>query len=316
MSDSRKPAREERVFRPPVVRGPWAGVVLAGVLLLCLLPLGMFVYYGYVQHHLAYRVSEAGLVVDTGWGRIVVPAAEVAGVGRLPEPDRVVRSFGAAVRGLQMGWYRMDGERVYRLTTSGRELVYVDVAADAATARAGTRYVLSPADPDRFVALVRAAQAGQWDADDAGTDEVVFEPPPGPSLFADPLLWLSLLVTLPPGIVLPWLVTSGAKGMHFRVGPEGIAVHHLGRRLYRWESIKSVQRLDQVPRLWRTMGASLPGYHAGNFTARELGPVKLYAAVLAPPMVLLETTTGRVLLGPEDVDGFIRAVETYRKGRR
>lgn len=310
---ARAASDREQVFRPATVRGPWAIVLFVVVGIVCLLPAAMTAYYGTIQSRLAYRVSAAGITVEMGVGKIVIPAADVAGVDLLADPGRVRRAFGAGLRGLQMGWYTMGGQRVYRLTTGGQELVYVDTAAGAAAARPNTRYVFSPEDADRFVALVRAAQAGEWAEVAGGVDEAVFSPQPGPSVLTDPFLWLAIAATLPIAIGFPWVVTAGARGMHYRVGPDGIAVHHLGRKLYRWQDIKSVQRLDQVPRLWRVFGASLPGYHVGDFIAGSLGTVKVYASRLKPPMVLLETTRGRrVLLGPEDVDGLLNAVEHYR----
>jgi len=309
---ARAGSSREQVFRPATVRGPWAIVLFVVVGIVCLLPAALTAYYGVIQSRLAYRVSAAGITVEMGVGEIVIPAGDVAGVDRLADPGRVRRDFGAALRGFQMGWYTMGGQRVYRLTTSRQELVYVDTAAGAAAARPSTRYVFSPEDADRFVALVRAAQAGEWAEVAGGVDEVVFSPQPAPPVFADPLMWAAIAVTLPIAIGFPWVVTSGSRGMHYRVGREGIAVHHLGRKLYRWQDIKSVQRLDQVPRLLRTFGASLPGYHVGHFIAGSLGRAKVYASRLKPPMVLVETTRGRLLLGPEDVDGFLKAVERYR----
>lgn len=309
---ARAASYKEQVFRPAVVRGPWAVVLFVVVGVVCLLPLAVTVYYGTVQSRLAYRVSAAGVAVEMGVGEIVISAADVAGADRLESPNRVRRSVGAGLRGLQMGWYTMDGQRVYRLTTSGQDLVYVDTGATASSARPNTRYVFSPDDSERFVALVQAARAGQWEEVAGDVNEVVFAPKAGPSVFADPFLWLTVAVTSSVGIGMPWVVRSGARGLHYRVGPEGIAVHHLGRKLYRWQNIKAVRRLDQVPRLWRIFGASIPGYHVGDFTARSLGTVKVYASRLTPPLVLLETTTGRVILGPEDVDGFLAAVERYR----
>jgi len=303
----------EQVFHPTTVRSRWVGVVVAVVVLSSLLPLGMYFYYGIVQSSLSYQVGPAGLTVEMGVGRVHIPAGEVAAVDRLADPAQSRRVAGAFMRGLQMGWFDLDGQRVYRLTTAGRDLVFVDTAPDAAAARAATRYVFNPTNPDRFVALLRAAQAGQWAAAAGTAQEVVFRPAAGPSVLGEPLLLFSIAATVPIAVGFPWLVWSGARGLHYRVGPEGIAVHHLGRTLYRWSSIRRIQRLDgPLPRFFRVYGASLPGYHVGTFTAGPLGSVKLYARRLAPPLVLLETSTGKVVLDPEDVDGFLQAVDKFR----
>ncbi|HLT57965.1 MAG TPA: PH domain-containing protein [Limnochordales bacterium] len=303
--------RGEQVFRPRTVRSPWATVLAVVTVAVCLLPLGLYLYYGLVHSRLHYRVGPGGLTVEMGVGRIWIPAAEVAAVDRWEGPGPAVRVVGAGLRGLQMGWYRMGGRRVYRMTTAGRNLVYVDTAPDAATARPGTRYVLSPADPDRFVTLLRAAQAGEWAAAGAGGD-VVFDPVPGPGVLTDPFLIVVLAFTLSIAIGFPWVLSSGIRGMHFRVGPDGIAVHHLGRQLFRWESIRRVERLDQPPRLWRIFGAHLPGYYAGLFSAGPLGRVRVYGTTLRPPLILLETSRGRVILEPADAEAFLAAVQAYR----
>src|SRR5690606_16232008 len=187
----------------------------------------------------------------------------------------------------------------------------------------------------------------------------------------DPFLIVVLAFTLSIAIGFPWVLSSGIRGMHFRVGPDGIAVHHLGRQLFRWESIRRVERLDQPPRLWRIFGAHLPGYYAGLFSAGigglpsglapdgiavhplgrrlfrgesprrggrldrpprlwrifgahlpgyyaglfsagPLGRVRVYGTTLRPPLILLETSRGRVILEPADAEAFLAAVQAYR----
>lgn len=305
--------QEEQIFRPTVIRSPWVMVLVVSAVLVTLLPTGLWLYYSFVQSRLAYGVGAAGLAVELGVGRIEIPADEVAAAGRLEVTGPVRRAMGAGLRGFQMGWYRMNDERVYRVTTAGRDLVFVDTAADAMVARPATRYVLSPDDPERFLELLELARSGAWPTAPGSAAAVVFRPVPGPRVLTDPLLLTAVVLTLSIAVVFPWLTFAGARGMHYRVGPQGVAIHHLGRRLYRWDSIRGVELLaESVPRFLRMFGASLPGYHAGLFTAGRLGSVRVYASSLKPPLVLLETTTGRVILDPDDVEGFLAAVDRYR----
>lgn len=327
---------EGNVFFPPSVRwSPWVTAVFAVVILTSFLPVGLYLYYGLVHRNVALTVSHTGLTVDFLVGRIELPVDDIANVTYVPSPARMRRVAGAGLKGLQMGWYRLGDEgRVYRLTTVGRPVVYVDTHPEANRARPGTRYVFSPENGERLVTLLRAIGAGgdadaadsphgQGEPTRAGLDEatitllrgsgITFRSMASPSVLADPLLIGSIIISLPVGVVVPWVVRHARKGLRYRVGPTGIHVRHLGTRHHRWSSIKDVRRLNEpLPRVWRLMGASMPGYYAGSFTAGKLGSMNVYATRLEPPVVLIETRTGKVLISPEDVDGFMAAVAKYR----
>lgn len=299
---------------PPAPRSPWVTLFMVVVLLASLSPLILYVYYGTAQRALTLTVSPAGLSVEFGVGRISIPVEDIAGVTYVSQPGRMGRRYGASVAGLKMGWYRLDEYgTVYRLTTAARPVVYVDTRPDARRARPDTRYVFSPEDPERFAELLRTMAAGGR-TDAAGSqDGVVFRSAPSPSVFADPLILVSLAVTLPLGLGSVYVVRKGPSTIRYEVDGDGIVVHHLGRRRYRWDSVRGVRRIDgRLSRVRRLMGAALPGYYTGQFTAGELGSLKVYATRLAPPLVLLETRVGKVLISPEDVDGFLAAVAEYR----
>src|SRR5690606_22461532 len=86
--------------------------------------------------------------------------------------DRVAgatRTAGTGLPEIQRGWWNSsEYGRVYRLTTTGRDLVLIETTPDASTARPGTRYLFSPADPEDFVRLVDAVREG--DAAGAGLE--------------------------------------------------------------------------------------------------------------------------------------------------
>ena len=220
--------------------------------------------------------------------------------------------------GLKMGWYRLDEYgTVYRLTTAARPVVYVDTAPTPAGLVLTRAYVFSPEDPERFAELLRTMAAGGR-TDAAGSQNgVVFRSAPSPSVFADPLILVSLAVTLPLGLGSVYVVRKGPSTIRYEVDGDGIVVHHLGRRRYRWDSVRGVRRIDgRLSRVRRLMGAALPAT-TGQFTAGELGSLGVYATRLAPPLVLLETRVGKVLISPEDVDGFWRSWRsTGRRARR
>lgn len=314
-SNSNHHSSEGLEFFPPATpSSPWVTVLFVLVIVASLSPLFLYVYYGAVQHNLTLAVSPDGLSVDFGVGRIHIPADEIADVTYVEEPSRMRRTRGAGLSGFQMGWYRLDGYGpVYRLTTAGRHVVFVDTVPDAEEARPDTRYVFNPEDAETFVALLQAVRAGEAADVGVGDEGIVFRAVPSTTVFGDPLLIVSMLVSLPVAFGLPFLVRRGRTGMRYRVGPEGIFVRHLGTRRYRWESVRSVRRMDEpLPRMWRVLGAALSGYYAGDFSAGKLGSLKVYATRLEPPVVLMETRVGRVLISPEDVDGFMAAVERYR----
>lgn len=312
---------EEREFLPTQgPRSPWVTAMLVGLLLVTLSPLVLYVYYGTVHHGLALTVGPEGLSVSFGVGHIDIPVEDIANVAYVAEPPRLRRAFGAGMAGLQMGWYNLDGYgRVYRLTTVGRPLVYVDTRPDAREARPDTRYVFSPEEAERFAALLQAAVAGGVAEDvsvqngAASGDSVVFRSMPSTSVFADAIMIVTLVLTLPIGFICLYVLRKGPVGMRYGVGPDGVSVYHFGRRRYRWDSVRAVRRIDEpLPRMWRMMGAAMPGYYTGDFKAGELGSLKVYATRLQPPLVLLETRVGKLLLSPEDVDGFLAAIAEYR----
>lgn len=308
---SPKAAAAGRDFLPaPRPTSAWITVVLVLLVLTLLLPPGLYLYYGVAQRGLTFTVDDGGLSARFGVGRIDIPLSDIQAVTLADDPPRMGRVRGAGMPGFQMGWYNMQGYgRVYRLTTTARPVVYVDTRSDAARARPDTRYVFSPEEPERFVALLEALRSGET----VGTTPAEFRSAAAPSIFTDPLMLVLLVVTLPLGALGVYILFKGPRTMLYSVGPDGIVVRHLGRRLYRWNSVRDVRRIDEpLSRVWRVMGAAMPGYYAGDFSAKPLGSVKMYATRLQPPLVLLETRIGKVVLSPDDVQGFLAAVDEYR----
>lgn len=281
-------------------------VIVAG-----LLPIGIGVYYGIAHDNVRFYVDAGGLDVDYKVGRIAFAAGDIANVEIVPEPVRMGRTSGAGLGDFQMGWYRLpEFGRVYRLTTASAPYVFVDtkVTVSAETsARAGMRYVFSPEEPLQFVESLEDARSGT-----AHTGTVPFSSAPGKGASTWPALIVGLLI-VPLGIALPSLVARGRRDLRYEVGPDGITVHHLGRAVYAWAAIEDVSvREEPLRGLVRLLGTSLPGYHVGRYRARDIGVVQMNATRTTPPLVVVVTKGVRIVLTPEDIDGFMRAVAEYR----
>lgn len=278
-----------------------------------LVPAGLALYYGSVRSNLQYVIDDRGLSVQYGVGRIDIPADDIASIGYVPQPPRMTRVGGAGMSGLQMGWYRLEDQgRIYRLTTMGQNIVFVDTSPDATVARSDTRYAFNPSNPQRFVQLLEDVKAGR--ALDAGPARAMtFNPVPSHRNEWWLVPVLIMIIVFPVGIGLPWIVHRSRRGMSYHVGPRGITVHHMGTKLYRWNAVHSVEVVrEELPRMGRIFGASMPGYYAGRFSAGRLGTVQVNATRIKPPVVLVETTRDKLLLSPRDMDGFLQAVERYR----
>lgn len=265
-------------------------------------------YYGTVERKLHFIVEEDGLTVPFGVGKIQFAPEDIAAVDYVADPPRMRRAMGAGTRGLQMGWYVMGGfGRVYRLTTGRQHVVTVDTSADTTKARPDTRYVFNPEDPERFVELLNAVRVGETIG-----DETVFAPQAGPGSGLSLQIFLIVLVVIPVGIVMPWLLVKGRRDLRYEVGAGGVTVHHLGKKVYPWDTVKNIRILDERPSLTRLFGTSMSGYYAGKFSGRPLGNVQVNATRLEPPVVIIETAKDKLLLSPDDVDGFIEAVGKFR----
>lgn len=309
------PRRKEVTFAPVQVRTPWFTVFTALILVVALIPPALYAYEAYGYSRFEYRVTPEGVRARYGLTDIRVPAGEIARAALVENPGRLSRTAGTGLPEIQRGWWNSsEYGRVYRLTTTGRDLVLIETTPDASTARPGTRYLFSPADPEDFVRLVDAVREG--DAAGAGLEPAGRSFPPaagsGRSPGANPVM-LMVLFEAPLVGAIVWLVIRGRRSLLYRVDAEGIGVRHLfGWHRFRWDRIREVRRVDRV-KAFRVMGAALPGYYAGSFRARELGGVQVYATDLRGPTVLIDRVGGpKVLISPADIDRFLEGVARYR----
>lgn len=99
---------------------------------------------------------------------------------------------------------------------------------------------------------------------------------------------------------------------------EGVKIHGLYGEVCRWETIKSVKLLDQLPIIERrTNGSALGSKLKGHFRTKEMGPVKLFADSRKPPFICIETDSGIAIFNLKDLDETMKVFEeiTERTGK-
>ncbi|HEX6988604.1 MAG TPA: PH domain-containing protein, partial [Bacillota bacterium] len=149
-------------FVPVKVRTPWFTALLALIAVVALLPPAFYGYEAYGFSRFEYRVSPDGVRVRYGLVDLRLPAEEIATVTVVEDPGRLSRVAGTGLPEVQRGWWNSsEYGRVYRLTTTRRDLVLIETTPDASAARPATRYLLSPSDPGEFTRLVEAVRRGE-----------------------------------------------------------------------------------------------------------------------------------------------------------
>ena len=104
-----------------------------------------------------YELSPAGLSLRGDlYGRRLIPASDLLGgaarivnLDREPELSLRWRTMGTGLPGYKAGWFRLaNGEKALVSLTDKQRAVYVPTAR-------GFSLLLSPAEPDRFLAALR-----------------------------------------------------------------------------------------------------------------------------------------------------------------
>ncbi|HVO21037.1 MAG TPA: PH domain-containing protein [Anaeromyxobacter sp.] len=247
-----------------------------------------------------YAICERELRVERAILPVRIPLSSIRTVGPLPDEQArgMLRVGGSGGLFGHFGRYwsrRLGAFRMYASRRSG--LVLVETL--------GEGFVLSPGDPEAFVAAV-LARAPARRSDGAG--------PAGPRRIpatrvvrAVALAVASLLVVV--GSLFAWL---------WALSPEAALVTAEAVRVERrWapavELPLSEVRAAEVlapqygRRWWRTGGTAMGRTRYGRFASRELGPFRLWAWRYGP-YVLLETDQGRVVLSPDDPERFVAEV--------
>jgi hypothetical protein len=103
-----------------------------------------------------FELSDEGLRLRGDLYGRVIPASELRGsaarrvdFGTMPELTPARRTLGTGLPGYQAGWFRLrNGEKALLYLTDRNRAVYVPTTA-------GYSVLLSPADPDAFLAALR-----------------------------------------------------------------------------------------------------------------------------------------------------------------
>lgn len=254
----------------------------------------------------AWALAPRGFAVEAGQVRIERPLRSIA------IPIRTIRSAGPLPAGALRGAMRLGGSGglfgyygrfwsrtlgAFRLYATRREgLVRLDTPDD--------RFVLSPDRPERFLeeVLARAPEARS----EAGA--------PLPARPAGRRAWLAIGAA----ILLVPLAVLGILGASWAFSPVGARVTDAAVVVdRRWArpveipiaEIRSAEVLPPVALRGarRVAGFSGGGVHYGRFQSQSLGGFQLYAWRRGP-VVLLETSDGRVVLTPEEPERFAAEV--------
>lgn len=133
---------------------PIALVLLAAAVMLLMAALG--------PRRARYELSPAGIALRGDiYGRRLIPAADLRGgsarivdLGHEPDLAPRWRTMGTALPGYRSGWFRLkNGEKALLSLTDTHRAVYLPT-------RKGFALLLSPAEPDSFLAAVRRVAPG------------------------------------------------------------------------------------------------------------------------------------------------------------
>ncbi len=250
-----------------------------------------------------YELQPRALVVRRRVRPISVPLEQIRGVDRLADgaSHRAVQLWGS---GGLFGWIgehwnrRLGLFRIY--ATRRKDLVRIDTEREL--------FVLSPDDPDVFVAAVlqRAPRARRGAA-----------PAPGRQGIARARILRSVAAIAALALVGPGALFAALHGF----APVAASVEDDVIRVERrWAGpieipLRTVHGAALLPsqggrRWWRTAGTDLGDVRYGRFASRELGAFQLYAW-RRDRYVLVETHDGRLVLTPDEPERF---VEEVRRG--
>ena len=198
------------------------------------------------------------------------------------------RTSGTGLPGYCAGHYAYpDLGAVWQVTTCAGRGVLVKAPGEAEP------IVVSPPDPEAFVASLRAATPFSF---------VLPPPDKGP-------LRAIVLVVAPLGILTALMVSAvmllGPGRMRYLVGDGAFEVRTIfGRK--RWPTAGARARAYTPSMMIRVAGTGVPGYRTGIF--RESGQTTRVYATETERVVLFEGEA-RVIVSPEDWVAFLRALE-------
>ncbi|MDD3889810.1 MAG: PH domain-containing protein [Syntrophomonadaceae bacterium] len=114
---------------------------------------------------------------------------------------------------------------------------------------------------------------------------------------------LQLLLYIPAYIFLAIYIylLIGSFSMEYSIDKYGVLIHWGVRKIrIPWSEINEVIYVKGSSNLFSMLGASWPGYMAGLYNAKGLGPVRMYATHYEEGFIYLKTNKGFFGITPED----------------
>lgn len=307
---------DDRVF--PIAPGSRAGArgfaVLAGLLVAA--PVVVVAVAMLWPGRVTLTVSADGVRVDgSTYGRLI-PAGSIdaAGARRVspaadPGAFPARRTNGVGLPNYQAGHFTLhDGRPALVFLTDPSRAVLVPTTAVGPL-------LVSPADPDAFLAALRAP----------GPAPAVFSLAPAPRLSAaaDPTFWAVALAGPALAVALMALLAFRSRGVVFELSDRALRIRG---SLYGRDIPRSSLRADEArvtdlradPAFrWmiRTSGVGLPNYLAGWFRSKGVGSALLFVTDRARVVVVPTLDGYTLVVSPADPDSFLTALRAHAPAR-
>lgn len=98
------------------------------------------------------------------------------------------------------------------------------------------------------------------------------------------------------------LLFFSSRSTEVSILEEGVEIKGMYGDMFEWESIRSVELIEELPNIeMRTNGSALGSKLKGHFRTTDLGSVRLFVDTSMSPFVLLDTDEGIVIFNVEDV---------------
>ncbi|MFH1468044.1 MAG: PH domain-containing protein [Pseudomonadota bacterium] len=276
-------------FRPDPRPSMWRIPLVLVIALVVIVPIGpLWVLYS-GDFQVRYTVLDGTLTVDSGDPFTSVRSAPLSAIRESFATDlgRGRRVAGTSMKGCCTGtWTFAELGKVWLATSCAHRGVFLRVQGE------DLPWVLSPPDPEGFVAALRRGEP---------LDIALPPADKGPiELLALVLLPLALLG----GPALMAAMLLGPGKIRYEVGPGWLEVRTIySRRRYAAHGLRARRMRPQRSR--RVAGMAMPGYYTGWFQVD--GARARVAATRLDEVVLIEGEA-RLVLSPADPEAFLAAL--------
>lgn len=96
----------------------------------------------------------------------------------------------------------------------------------------------------------------------------------------------------------------------YQVGDKGVTVQWgFIKKYIPWTSIRAIERIKGIPKVWSVFGASWPGYTAGVFNISGLGVMAIFGSELEEHLVVIRSNHGVYGVTPADLNPFLELIQ-------